>query len=96
MGISWSEVVVDSHTRSPNKPSQAFPAPKTTKKYKKRHMKIFIFKLICFLSPLILAQNFTTNTVLETTLENFLEKDDSKDYICKKVTYTKNKIAYSK
>lgn len=55
-------------------------------------MKNLIFKLICFFSPLILAQNFTTDTVLETTLENFLEKDDSKDYICKKVTYKKIKF----
>ena len=57
-------------------------------------MKNLIFKLICFLSPLILAQNFTTDTVLETTLENFLEKDDSKDYICKKVTYKKLNCLY--
>ena len=52
-------------------------------------MKNLIFKSICFFSPFIIAQNLTTDTVLETTLENFLEKDDSKDYICKKVTYKK-------
>ena len=52
-------------------------------------MKNLILKLICFCSPIIIAQNLTTDSVLETTLENFLEKDDSKDYICKKVTNKK-------
>ena len=52
-------------------------------------MKNLILKLICFCSSIIIAQNLTTDSVLETTLENFLEKDDSKDYICKKVTNKK-------